>query len=69
MTGIRNIAAENAIKKAVDMTPGCSCVSVKPQADYYLVHLSEFGGSRVIRAVDAAHAMRILNRLEPEEQT
>lgn len=64
---MRNIAKENAIRKAVDLTPGCACVSVKPQANYYLVHLSEFGGSRVIRVDDAAHALRILNRQQPEE--
>jgi len=64
---IRNIAQENAIRKAVDLTPGCACVSVQPQEDYYLVHLSEFGGSRIIRVSDAAHTLRILNRQEPQE--
>jgi len=64
---IRNIAQENAIRKAVDMTPGCACVSVQPQSDYFLVHLQEFGGSRVIKVDNAAHALRILNRQEPQE--
>jgi hypothetical protein len=67
VTGIRNVAAENSIRKAVDMTPGCACVSVQQQSDYYLVHLSEFGASRVIKVDNAAHALRILNRQEPQE--
>ena len=67
MSGIKNVAAENAIRKAVDMTPGCTCISVQKQCDYYLVHLSEFGGSRVIKVDNAAHALRILNRQEPQE--
>ncbi len=64
---IKPIAKMNAIRKAVDLIPGCACVSVTPQADYFLVHLSEYCGSRVIRVDDAAHAMRILNREQPEE--
>ena len=68
MTGIRPVAKMNAIKKAVDITPGCACVSVTEQADYFIVHLTEFGGSRVIRVDDAAHALRILNRTQPETE-
>jgi hypothetical protein len=64
---LRNIARENAIRKAIDMTPQCACVSITPQADYYLVHLTELGQSRVIRVADAAQALRILNRQEPHE--
>lgn len=67
MTGIKNIAKENAIRKAVDMTPHCACVSVTPNGSHYLVHLSELGQSRVIRVDDAAQALRILNRQEPQE--
>lgn len=63
---IRNVAAEVAIEKAVNMVPGCECISISRQSDYYIVHLTEMGGTRCIRVDNAAHAMRILNRQEPE---
>lgn len=68
MTGIRNVAKENAIRRAIDSFPGCACVSIKAQSDFYLVHFSEFGGSRVIMVDNAAHALRVLNRTEPENE-
>ena len=63
---IKNIAAANAIRKAVDITPGCACVSVQQQADFYIVHLSECGQSRVIRVDDAVHALRLLQQQKNE---
>lgn len=68
MSGIRNVAKELSIRKAIDFTPGCACLSIQPQADFYLVHIAEYGGSRVIKVDDAAHALRLLNRTEPENE-
>lgn len=53
---IRNIAQENAIRKVVDLSHGYSCVSVQPQADYYLVAVKWPSGQFVLRVHDAEDA-------------
>ena len=66
MSQIRNVAAEVAIEKAVNLVHGCKCISISAQSNYYNVVVSEMGGTRCIKVDNAAHAMRILNRQEPE---
>lgn len=64
---IRNIAAENAIRKMVDSLHGYQCVSVKAQADYYLVAFNHENTTKTARVTDAKDLLvQLLCHCEPK---